>query len=169
MVVSASEVENEPSMIAFCSNFTSFSGGMMGASVVEYGLSSLIFSAKVAIAVARMTDDSEVEYDLSSARVALLVARITDDSAVECEFSEFELFRGLADSVDMMMEDSDKEVEDSDTEVGTSVTDASTTVHGPPVTGWRFLIGLPPLRLLGLFPFLLLCLLPCFLLLGAIV
>ena len=116
-----------------------------------------------------MTEGSEVEYGFSSAKVAILVARMTDDSEVECRLSAFEL--RLLDFVDTMMEGSDTEVEDSDTEVedsgkevGKSVELASTTVHGPSVTGWRFLMGLFPLRLLGASPFLLLGLLPFLLL-----
>ena len=133
--VSASDVEKAPSKIAFCSNFARFSGGMRG--------------------------DSEVENGLSSAKVALLVAtRMTDDSEVECKFSELESLRGLLDSVETMIGDSDEEVDDSDDEDGISVVDASAAVHGPSVTGWRFLMGLPPLRLLCLLPFLLLGLLP---------
>ena len=109
-----------------------------------------------------MTEGSEVEYGFSSAKVAILVARMTDDSEVECRLSAFEL--RLLDFVDTMMEGSDTEVEDSGKEVGKSVELASTTVHGPSVTGWRFLIGLFPLRLLGASPFLLLGLLPFLLL-----
>ena len=109
-----------------------------------------------------MTEGSEVEYGFSSAKVAILVARMTDDSEVECGLSAFEL--RLLDFVDTMMEGSDTEVEDSGKEVGKSVELASTTVHGPSVTGWRFLIGLFPLRLLGASPFLLLGLLPFLLL-----
>ena len=109
-----------------------------------------------------MTEGSEVEYGFSSAKVAILVARMTDDSEVECRLSAFEL--RLLDFVDTMMEGSDTEVEDSGKEVGKSVELASTTVHGPSVTDWRFLIGLFPLRLLGASPFLLLSLLPFLLL-----
>ena len=133
--VSASDVENAPSKIAFCSNFARFSGGMRG--------------------------DSEVENGLSSAKVALLVAtRMTDGSEVECKFSELESLRGLLDSVDSMIGDSDEEVDNSDDENGTSVVVASAAVHSPSFTGWRFLIGLLPLRLLCLLPFLLLGWLP---------
>ena len=111
-----------------------------------------------------MKEGSEVEYGSYSAKVAVLVARMTDDSEVECGLSEFELLRVLLDFVDTMMEGSDIEGEDSDKEVRKSVELVSTTVHGPSVTGWRFLIGLLPLRPLGMSPFLLLGLLPFLLL-----
>ena len=51
-------------------------------------------------------------------------------------------------------------MDDSDDEDGTYVVNTSAAVHGTTVTGCRFLMGLPPLRLLCLLPFLLLGWLP---------
>ena len=57
VVTSVSEVDNEPSTMAFCSN----SVGLMEDSEVEIGCSS----ANVATLVARVTDDSLVDLSLN--------------------------------------------------------------------------------------------------------